>query len=131
VGTFSIALMIGALLLMFIDRHAALPDAASGGRWNVSNVLNAVVNIAVPAIGVVLASRRSENTIGWLFLSAGFTLGLGQLALSYGVHALVVKPGSFPAGRLFAWIGSGVGLIPLGALAFLFLLFPTGRLRSA
>jgi hypothetical protein len=26
VGAISIALMIGALVLMFIDRHAALPD---------------------------------------------------------------------------------------------------------
>jgi len=64
IGTFSIALQIGALVLMFIDRHAALPDIASSARWNLANVLNAAVNIAVPAIGIVLASRRSENAIG-------------------------------------------------------------------
>ena len=130
VGPFSVALMIGALVLMFIDRHTALPAGASDGRWNFSNVLTAAVNIAVPAIGTVLASRRPQNTIGWLFLAAGFTLSLGALGMSYGVHALVASPGSLPAARLFAWVGSWVGFIPLGVLLFLFLLFPTGHLRS-
>jgi signal transduction histidine kinase len=129
IGTFSIALIVGQLVLMFIDRHAALPDAISGGRWNFSNVLSAAVNIAVPVIGIVLASRRPENTIGWLFVAAGITLGLGAFGLSYGAHALVASPGSLPAGRLFAWI-NWVGLIPLGVLLFLFFLFPTGHLRS-
>ncbi len=64
IGPFSIALLIGALVLMFIDRHVPLPSAASFARWNVSDVLNTAVNIAVPAIGVILASRRSQNAIG-------------------------------------------------------------------
>jgi MFS family permease len=130
IGTFSIALILGQLVLMFIDRHIALPASASGGRWNFSNVLSAAVNIAVPTIGIVLASRRPENTIGWLFLAAGSTLGLSAFGLSYGAHALVASPGSLPAGHLFAWIASWVGLIPLGVLLFLFLLFPTGHVRS-
>ncbi len=129
IGTFSIALMVGALALMFIDRHAALPAVISGGSWNFSNVLSAAVNIAVPTIGIILASRRPENTIGWLFLGAGLTLGLGAFGLSYGAHALVASPGSLPAGRLFAWV-NWIGIVPLGVLMFLFLLFPTGHVRS-
>jgi signal transduction histidine kinase len=130
VGIVSIALLIGVLVLMFIDRHVALPDIASAAHWDFANVLSAAVNIAVPAIGIVIASKRPQNPIGWLFLAAGFTLGLSGFGLSYGVHALVVDPGSLPAGRLFAWAQSWIGLIPLGVLAFLFLLFPTGHLRS-
>jgi signal transduction histidine kinase len=123
--------MVSALGLMFVDRHAALPASASSGQWNASNVLNAMVNILVPALGILLASRRPSNPIGWLFLCAGFALGLSAFATSYGLHALVADPGSLPAGRALAWLGSSVGLIPLGVLCFLFLLFPTGRLRSA
>jgi signal transduction histidine kinase len=130
VGTFSIALMMGSLAMMYVDRHTGLSASASTERWNFSNVLNAVVNMAVPAIGIVLASRRPENSIGWLFLTAGFTLGFSALGLTYGLHALVANPGSLPAGRFFAWAGNWIGLIPLGVLAFLFLLFPTGHLRS-
>jgi len=130
IGTFSIALMISALVLMFIDRHVALPEGAAGARWNFSNVLNVAVNIAVPAIGLLLASRRPEHPIGWMFLAAGFTLGIGAFGLAYGVTGLLVHPGSLPAGRALVWLGSWVGFIPLGVLAFLFLLFPTGHLRT-
>jgi signal transduction histidine kinase len=129
VGIASIALMVGALVLMFIDRHAALP-ADSSGQWTFSNILNAIVNMAVPSLGIVLASRRPENRIGWLFLAAGFTLGISGFGLSYGLHALVADPGSLPAGRALAWESNWIGLIPLGVLAFLFLLFPTGHLRT-
>jgi signal transduction histidine kinase len=131
IGIVSIALMVGALVLTFIDRHVTLPASASSGEWNASNVLSDMVNILVPTLGILLASRRPNNPIGWLFLAAGFTLGLSGFATSYGLHALVADPGSLPAGRALAWFGNSVGLIPLGVLAFLFLLFPTGRLRSA
>ena len=131
VGMVSIALMIGALVLMFLDRHATLPSTASAARWTFSDILTNLVNIAVPTIGIVLASRRPENRIGWLFLTAGVALGLTVFGTSYGVHALVADPGSLPAGRSFAWVGGSIGGgIPIGALAFLFLLFPTGHLRS-
>ena len=132
VGAVSIALMAGGLVFLFVDRHAALPSAVntSGASWTFSNVLNQIVNITVPILGIVLASRRPENKIGWLFLAAGLSLGLSQLGIGYGIHALVVDPGSLPAGRAFAAVGNAVGLVALSALAFLFLLFPTGHLRS-
>jgi signal transduction histidine kinase len=130
IGTFSIALMISALVLMFVDRHVTLPAGAPDAGWNFSNVLNGAVNIAVPAIGLLLASRRPEHPIGWMFLAAGFTLGIGAFGLAYGVAALVAHPGSLPAGLALAWLGNWVSFIPLGVLAFLFLLFPTGHLRT-
>jgi signal transduction histidine kinase len=132
VGIVSIVLMAGGLVFMFVDRHIALPAVtAEGASWTFSNVLNVVVNMAVPILGIVLASRRPENRIGWVFVVAGFSLGLSQFGTSYGLHALVADPGSLPAGRVFAWVGNSIGLVAIGALAFLFLLFPTGHLRSA
>ena len=133
IGIFSIVLMISTVVLMFIDRHAALPTtgSAASGHWTFSNVLNDVVNIAVPTIGIVLASRLPRNPIGWLFLTAGLTLGLSGFGTSYALHALVADPGSLPAGRAFAWESNWTGFIPICVLAFLFLLFPTGHLRSA
>jgi hypothetical protein len=46
------------------------------------------------------------------------------------VNALVVERGFLPAGRVFAWLSNWVWAIAVAMLAFLFLLFPTGRLRS-
>src|SRR5215469_1291702 len=89
-----------------------------------------VANLAVPVVGFVLASRRPGNRVGWLFLVAALTLGLGGFSAAYGLHALVAAPGSWPAGRAFAWFSSWIYVIPLAMLAFVFLLFPSGRLRS-
>jgi signal transduction histidine kinase len=133
VGASSIALMVGTLVLMFLNRRAVhLPQTTNGSSetWTFSNVLSNVVNISVPTMGILLASRRPANRIGWLFLIAGATLGLGAFGTAYALRALVVARGSLPAGHLAAWFSNSVGLIPLGALAFLFLLFPTGQLPS-
>jgi hypothetical protein len=130
VGIFSIALEIGTLVLMFGFRHAALPATVSAYRWDFSRALVMVVVIGLPMIGIVLASKRPENPIGWMFLAAGLMNGLEDFGVSYGIRALVVAPGSLPAGRALAWMGSWITGIPLGLLAFFFLLFPTGNLPS-
>ena len=130
VGIFSIALMIGALVLMFGYRNATLPTTVSDYRWNFPNVFNVVVNLGLPVIGIVLASRRPENRIGWMFLAFGFIIGVYSFGLSYAVRAVYVAPGSLPAGRGLAWIGSWMLVAALGLIPFLFLLFPTGHLPS-
>ena len=129
VGAGSIALIIGAALLAYVDRHAPVP--AGQAMWGFSYAFGQAVNIAVPAVGLVLASRRPGNRIGWLFLAAGATLGLGAFSTAYGLRALSASPGTLPAGRAAMWLSNWVWLIPLAALGFLFLLFPTGELRSA
>jgi signal transduction histidine kinase len=130
VGIISIALEICTLVLMFGFRHAALPATVSAYRWDFSRVLVEVVVIGLPVIGIVLASKRPENRIGWLLLAAGLMNGLEDFGVSYGIRVLVVAPGSLPGGRALAWMGSWITGIPLGLLAFFFLLFPTGNLPS-
>src|SRR6266516_4278491 len=98
--------------------------------WDFSGVFEGVANLAVPVVGFVLASRRPANRVGWLFLVAGLALGLGGFLAAYGLHALVAAPGSWPAGRASAWLSSWIWVIPLAMLAFVFLLFPAGQLRS-
>ena len=123
----SIALMAGGLVLAYADRHALPADQVT---WNFSNVFMNVVNLGVPVLGFVLASRRPGNRMGWLFLAAGLALGLGSFANPYALHALVAEPGSLAAGRLMAWLSNWIFVIQVALLAFLLLLFPTGRLRS-
>jgi hypothetical protein len=123
----SVALIGAGLALAYVDRHL-LP--ASLTDWTVSNVSGQVVNMAVPVTGFVLASRRPENRIGWLFLVAGLGLGLLGFSDPYALHALVAERGSWPAGRAFAWLDDWIWVVPVAMLAFLFLLFPTGSVRS-
>jgi hypothetical protein len=123
----SVALIGGGLALTYADRHLV---PASLTNWTVSGVSGQLVNMAVPVTGFVLASRRPENLIGWLFLVAGLALGLDGFSNPYALHALVAAPGSLPAGRVFAWLSNWGWMIAVAMLGFLFLLFPTGQLRS-
>ena len=61
---------------------------------------------------------------------AGLALGLSAFSLQYALRALVAAPGSLPAGWAFAWLSNWTWVIPFAMLAFLFLLFPSGRLHS-
>jgi hypothetical protein len=123
----SVALIGGALALAYLDRH--LVGAALTG-WNLSNISGQVVNVAVPVAGFILASRRPGNRIGWLFLVAGLAVGLSDFAGQYASHALSAGRGPVAAGRAFAWLSNWTWVIPVAMLAFLFLLFPTGSVRS-
>ena len=123
----SLALMAGGLILAYVDRHLV---PANVTYWDFSDVFGDVVNLAIPVGGFVLASRRPGNRIGWLALAAGLTLGLHSFADQYEQRALVAAPGSWPAGPAALWVSEWIWLVSLALAAFLFLLFPTGRLRS-
>jgi signal transduction histidine kinase len=125
VAAASVALIAGALAWWYVDRHRV--SAALTG-WD--DVFGLVTYLAVPVVGFVLASRRSGNRIGWLFLAAGLALALRAFAHHYGLHALVVAPGSLPGGRAAMWVSNWIWPVPLAMLTFVFLLFPTGRLRT-
>jgi len=87
--------------------------------------------LAFSTVGALVASRRPENPIGWLFCLGAVLWILGELALEYGVYALITDPGTFSAGTWAAWFGTwarGVGWFLI--VVFLLMLFPTGRLPS-
>jgi len=128
IGILSIALMVAGLVFMFVDRNAILPEVSDS--WTFSSVFDVVVNIAVPVIGLVIASRRRENPLGWLLLAAGLGLGAVTFSRAFALYTLVANPGSLPAGRAFAWLSNWMWTIPISLLPFLLLLFPTGRLPA-
>ncbi|TMK96354.1 MAG: hypothetical protein E6G40_12290 [Actinobacteria bacterium] len=128
IGIISLALQVAGLVILYLDRHAVLPSDAT--RWNFGNVLDLVGNAATSVLGIILATKRSRNVLGWLFLGAGLALGLGNFGSAYGLHALKADPGSLPAGRALAWVSNWIWTIPVTLLMFLLLLFPTGSLSS-
>ena len=101
----------------------------SSSSWD--KVLLPVVILAFSTVGALVGSYRPENAIGWLFLSGAFVWIAGELALEYGVYALITEPGALPAGVWAAWFGAwarGIGWFLI--VSFLLLLYPTGRLPS-
>jgi hypothetical protein len=125
VAAVSVALLVAGVALSYVDRHMGTLS-----RWDFSNVFEETTFIAVPAVGFVLASRRPGNRVGWIFLGTGLVLGLGFFCDRYGRGGLVAAPGSLPAARAAAWFVNWAWVIPTAGLAFMLLLFPTGRLRS-
>ena len=59
----AVALIGGGLAMAYVNRHL-VPASLTG--WTFSDVFGQVVNVAVPVVGFVLASRLPENRIGWL-----------------------------------------------------------------
>ena len=129
VGIVSIALMVASLVLFLIDRaQGTLPESV--GPWTLLGAIDIAVNIPVPILGVLIASRRPENRIGWLYLGASLVLGIVAFGQVYSAHVLLADPGFLPGGRFMAWLSTVLLPIPICLLPFLLLLFPTGHLPS-
>jgi hypothetical protein len=89
------------------------------------------LSLAFPTVGALVASRRPENPIGWIFCGTGILYGVQAFASEYANYALLGHPGSLPGGEVMAWISGwiGVPILPLAG-ALLVLLFPNGKLLS-
>jgi hypothetical protein len=83
------------------------------------------------SVGVVVASRRPENIVGWMFSAIGILFAIQSIMEAYAVASYLVVVGGLPAGPLIAWCLSWWWAGAVGiALIFLPLVFPTGRMLS-
>ena len=124
----SLALVTCSLVFVVLGWDAR--DKA-GGVVGFAGLLAFAVALAFTTVGALIASRRPENAIGWIFCVVGLVMLAEGFTESYADLALFARSGSLPGGRVAArasaWLG-GPGL--LGIFAFLLLLFPDGRLPS-
>lgn len=84
---------------------------------------------AYTTVGAVIAAHR-RNRIGWLFLGFGLVGALLAFLSPYFIRGAIVTPGSLPAPRVAAWIGTMLWPSSYLFLCLLLLLFPDGRLPS-
>ena len=130
IGGSAIALMAAGLIVMFVDRAAVLPTSASSWGWSYANALSIIANIVGISIGTVVAAKRPDNRIGCFFIAAGITLGISSLGNPYAIHAPARRPGLLAGGPLRRLDRRLDRFFPIFMLTFLFLLFPTGQVRS-
>ncbi len=134
IGLVSIAFLLARLALIYADRNTVLDDSAVGlvgaVRWTLDVVLSDVVFLAVPIIGILLATRVPKNGLGWMFLLAGLFGALASFGQVYAQHALLIDPGNWPGGRMALWCATWGWTVPIGLLPLVILLFPTGHLHS-
>jgi hypothetical protein len=88
------------------------------------------VGLVGGTVGALIASRHPRNAVGWIFCGSGLAVAFTAFGLHYSGRALLVAPGSLPAGHEVNWLVVVVqmGWAPL--FTFLLLLFPDGRLPS-
>jgi signal transduction histidine kinase len=124
-----------ALTMLLTAACAAIeltdPPAASGQYPQFPGFLEALsVGVVGGAVGALIASRHPRNAVGWIFCGSGLAVAFTAFGLHYSGRALLVAPGSLPAGHELNWLVVVVqlGWVPLFTL--LFLVFPDGRLPS-
>ena len=81
--------------------------------------------------GAIVASRRPENRIGWLFCALGIVVAFEFFGTEYVNHAYFVAPGSLPKSDWVAWSTQASTVLSIPLAVFVFLLFPYGHLLSA
>jgi hypothetical protein len=125
----SVAMFASSVPLFVLARSAEVP-----GSWNADltplGLLGSGLFLVFPLVGALIASRRPENPIGWLFLADGFLWMTTSMLDYYSVYG-AAKPGSVPYPIGAAGISNWLWVPEVGLLAtYVFLLFPDGKLPS-
>jgi hypothetical protein len=119
-----VALAAANLILALLNEHTL-------GEIFISEegiVIFAIWTVSFSVVGAMIASKRPENPIGWIFLADGFCYGLLSAGDQYAIYALLTNPGALPLGAEAAWLGQWIWAPGLGlSLVFLPLLFPDGH----
>ncbi len=121
-----VALISFALLFYFL----ASPTPATDTPPTLTALFR-ILSLAFPTVGALVASRRPENPIGWIFCAAGLLIGVQAFASGYADYVRLGHTDSLPGGKFMAWISLWIGIpvVPLAG-ALLVLLFPNGKLLS-
>jgi hypothetical protein len=111
---------LGIALLVFLN--VSHPDVPIYEYWAHATA----ITVAFSTVGALIASRRPEHWVGWLFCAIGFLVGIDHFCGEYATYALLARPGSLAA----AWVRSWIWIVSGGLGVFLVLVFPNGRLAS-
>jgi signal transduction histidine kinase len=87
-------------------------------------------SLVVGGVGAVIAARRPENPIGWIFCVLGIIGGVLGFATEYARWALLQEDGRPPGGIYAAWIEEWMWIPLISGLGGVAALFPGGRFVS-
>jgi hypothetical protein len=121
--------LVGTLRLLIAGASNEVPADLEPGA---GDVVWPLVILGFAFVGALVASRRPDNPIGWIFLGGAVTFSLSGLGEAYAVYTLFAEPGAlFGGGKTAAWFSVWVWVLGGVPLIILFpLLFPNGELLS-
>jgi hypothetical protein len=121
----SLALTALGLLLLALGRLRS--GANIFDYW----IETTAIAVSFSTVGAVIASRRPEHPVGWLFCTIGLLAAVDHFCGEYATYALAGQRDSLLAGETAAWVRSWIWSVTGGLGVFLLLLFPDGRMPSA
>jgi hypothetical protein len=126
---FSVALFVASVPLYVLARSAHVPGGW-GADLSLGGLFGHALSLVFPLVGALIASRRPNNTIGWLFLTVGLLWTLSGMLDYYSVYG-VAQPNVVPFSVLVAGINTWLWVPSVGLLGtYLLLLLPEGMLPS-
>jgi hypothetical protein len=113
-----------ANIALYVLAHPGRPSSTIGTS------LASALFLIFPVVGVLIASRRPGNPIGWVLLADGLVWIISDTTGYYADYG-VARPGSVPfpveVAAIISWLWvPGAGLLG----TYVFLLFSDGRLPS-
>ncbi len=87
-----------------------------------------IIMVTSVVVGGLVASRRPENPIGWLYLGAALFFALRDLTAQYAVYGIETNPGTLPLIRTAAGFSNSIEIVgPILVFIMVPLYFPSGR----
>ncbi|HEY4868960.1 MAG TPA: histidine kinase, partial [Candidatus Dormibacteraeota bacterium] len=123
IGAFCFVLVVASLVLLVLDWPAIDSPFTAQLPWFLDAVITGV-------LGLLIASRRPRNPIGWLLLAIAVGNSIFLLAEFTAMRGLLA--GASPGGWVAwpAWTSNWLGGVGAGLLCVLVVFFPNGRLPS-
>ncbi|HEV8053510.1 MAG TPA: histidine kinase, partial [Candidatus Limnocylindrales bacterium] len=85
-----------------------------------------------PVVGYLMATRRPDNSLGWIMLGIGVAMGVGGFLGSFGSYAVHGGIGGRTLGLIAVSLNTPMWVPVVGLpVTFLLLLFPDGHLPSS
>jgi MFS family permease len=114
--------LVGLAAGLWLVVHRPVAGAVGYEYWR-----EGMVNgLAFATVGAVIATRRPEHPVGWLFLGAGL-VSAGALVTGEYAAAFLAVSGPSASVAVAAWASYRFQAAIVGLLIGMLLLFPTGR----
>jgi two-component system NarL family sensor kinase len=117
------AILVPSIVFLVLSWAEPIPPGAFGFKG-----FSLFFALMLMVVGVLIATRRPANPIGWLCLGGAIGSAIQEFTFDYALYAQ--SQGMTQAGRYAAWVNSWIWIVSLTALTAMTLLFPEGRLRS-
>ncbi|HET7735235.1 MAG TPA: histidine kinase [Nocardioidaceae bacterium] len=123
-----LVLVVGAVVMVAVYdrrlRSAGRADLTLFGWVDVPYIGCLVIAVVV---GALLAVRRPEHPVGWLFLALGLAMSGGGALDAYARYGVEARPGSLPLAEAAAVVSGGLFVVWFVLLALILHLTPTGE----